>query len=191
MDMNRYILHAQKQMLLHSLTLDVADGSTTHQDAWMLPSFTHVLCCNTYSKFLTPPIVATASRGPEPPHYHSFTITLRCATLLGLLLTSDQPDTKTPIWEHTTLTRDRHPCLRRDSNSQSQQANGGRPIPYTAQALGLAKILKYSMYSCGTVGWSTALQTGRPWIRFPMVSLEFFIDIIFPAALWPWALLGL
>jgi hypothetical protein len=22
--------------------------------------------------------------------------------------------------------------------------------------------------------------------RFPMVSLEFFIDIILPAALWPW-----
>jgi hypothetical protein len=23
-------------------------------------------------------------------------------------------------------------------------------------------------------------------VRFPMVSLEFFIDIILPAALWPW-----
>jgi hypothetical protein len=23
-------------------------------------------------------------------------------------------------------------------------------------------------------------------VRFPMVSLEFFIDIIIPAALWPW-----
>jgi hypothetical protein len=23
--------------------------------------------------------------------------------------------------------------------------------------------------------------------RFPMVSLEFFIDIFLPAALWPWA----
>jgi hypothetical protein len=31
----------------------------------------------------------------------------------------------------------------------------------------------------------TPLQSGRSRIRFPIVSLEFFIDIIFPAALWP------
>jgi len=37
----------------------------------------------------------------------------------------------------------------------------------------------------GPVGWSTALQAGRSRARFPMVSLEFFIDIL-PAALWPW-----
>ena len=33
---------------------------------------------------------------------------------------------------------------------------------------------------------STAPQVGRSQVRFPMVSLEFFIDIILPAALWPW-----
>jgi hypothetical protein len=31
--------------------------------------------------------------------------------------------------------------------------------------------------------WGTALQTGRSRDRFPMVSLELFIDMIFPAAL--------
>ena len=33
----------------------------------------------------------------------------------------------------------------------------------------------------GAVG--TALQAGRPWVRFPMLSMEFVIDIILPAAL--------
>jgi hypothetical protein len=33
---------------------------------------------------------------------------------------------------------------------------------------------------------STALQVERSWVQFPMVSLELFIDIILPAALWPW-----
>ena len=31
-----------------------------------------------------------------------------------------------------------------------------------------------------------ALQTGRSRVRFPMVSMELFIDIILLAALWPW-----
>jgi hypothetical protein len=34
------------------------------------------------------------------------------------------------------------------------------------------------------------LQTGRSRDRFPMVSLEFFINIL-PAALWPWGRLSL
>jgi len=37
-------------------------------------------------------------------------------------------------------------------------------------------------YPCGVrggaFGWDTALQVGRSRVRFPMVSLEFFIDII-------------
>ena len=38
----------------------------------------------------------------------------------------------------------------------------------------------------GAVAWGTALQTGRPLVRFPIGSLGFFIDLILPAALWPW-----
>jgi len=34
--------------------------------------------------------------------------------------------------------------------------------------------------------WGTVLQTKSSRVRFPMVSLEFFIDIILRAALWPW-----
>jgi hypothetical protein len=35
-------------------------------------------------------------------------------------------------------------------------------------------------------GWGTALQTERSRVWFPMVLVEFFIDVIVPAALWPW-----
>ena len=38
----------------------------------------------------------------------------------------------------------------------------------------------------GAFGCGTALQAGRSRVRFPMVSLEFFINVIFPVALWPW-----
>jgi hypothetical protein len=37
----------------------------------------------------------------------------------------------------------------------------------------------------------TVLQIGRSLFRFEMVSLEFFIDIILPIALWPWGRLSL
>jgi len=37
----------------------------------------------------------------------------------------------------------------------------------------------------------TTLQTGMSRVRFPMVSLEFYSDIILPVALWPWGRLSL
>jgi len=38
----------------------------------------------------------------------------------------------------------------------------------------------------GAVGRDTELQAGRSRVRFPMMSLKFFINIILPATLWPW-----
>jgi len=55
--------------------------------------------------------------------------------LVGLLWTSDQPDAETSTWQHTTLTRDKHPCPRRVWNPQSQQAWGRKPTPYTVRPL--------------------------------------------------------
>jgi hypothetical protein len=43
---------------------------------------------------------------------------------VGLLWTSDQPLAENSTGQHTTLTGNRHPCPREDSNPQSQQANG-------------------------------------------------------------------
>jgi hypothetical protein len=46
------------------------------------------------------------------------------------------------------------------------------------------------MCVCICMSMST-LQTGRLRVWFPMVSLEFFRDIILPVALWPWGRLSL
>jgi len=43
----------------------------------------------------------------------------------------------------------------------------------------------------GAVGWGIVLQAGRSRVQFPVLSLEFFVDIILPAALWPCGRLSL
>jgi len=55
--------------------------------------------------------------------------------LVGLPWTSNQPNTRTSNWQHTTLTRDRHLWRWLDLNPQSQQAGGHRPMWPLALAL--------------------------------------------------------
>ena len=55
--------------------------------------------------------------------FRGFTIThffLDTAHSVELLWTSDQPVAETSTLQHTSVTRDRHPCPRWDSNQQSQ-----------------------------------------------------------------------
>jgi hypothetical protein len=45
------------------------------------------------------------------------------------------------------------------------------------------QIFNFGYLSSGHI---TVLEAGRWRVRLPMVSVEFFIDIILSAALWPW-----
>ena len=89
--------------------------------------------------------------------------------LVGLLCTSDQPDVETCIWQHRTLTRDRYPCRRRDSNQQLHQASCSslRPRGHWCRP-GMKYIHQYFRFHCSMIGRDisfrveTRLQATRP-----------------------------
>jgi hypothetical protein len=75
------------------------------------------------------PLIIEASRShSDPPH------------LIGLLRPSDQPDEEICTRQHTTLTKDRDPCLRRDSNPQSSKRAAAYP---RLSATGIGSIWLY------------------------------------------------
>jgi len=65
----------------------------------------------------------------QPLLGHDLTVEASRSHSVGLLGTRDEPYSEISTWHHTTFTRYRHPCPRRDSNAQSQQARGRRPTP--------------------------------------------------------------
>jgi len=97
---------------------------------WMQDSIQQ--CCLFVFLALQPTVVVTPQPGSGlyPPRFRGFMITHNDALQsVGLLWTSDQSAAETSTWQHTTLTTDKHPCPRWDSNPQSQQASGQRPTP--------------------------------------------------------------
>jgi len=80
----------------------------------------------------------------------------------GLLWTSDQVVAETSSWQHTTLTRDRHPCRLLDSNPQTQQAGGRRPTPLSARPVGVAAyvIHKYVLFNFVRVPYTSSSVYG-------------------------------
>ena len=70
------------------------------------------------------------------------------------------------------------------------QLAGSKPKLYTTLSLHVHSKLRHYTQIHGGTRWrswlNTALQAERSGVQFPKVSLQFFIDIIIPAALWPW-----
>jgi len=73
----------------------------------------------------------TALPGPRPPHGWVLRNHTRSdkATLGGASLDEGSACHRDLYLTAQTLTRDRHPCSRQDSNPQSQQTSGHRPTP--------------------------------------------------------------
>jgi hypothetical protein len=73
---------------------------------------------------------------------------------VGLIWTNDQLVAETSTWHHTTLTTDRHPYPRWDSNPQTQQANGCRPTSSTARPLEPAITACSLLFLWTSIDWS-------------------------------------
>jgi len=61
---------------------------------------------------------ATAPIGPGPPHSRGFYITHDAP--VGRNPLDEWSACRRDLWQHTTITTDRHPCPRWDSNPHSQ-----------------------------------------------------------------------
>jgi len=101
---------------------------TFHSERWSLVTFVCYWCDS-----------------PQWARASSFTRfldhTQRRTTVGGLLWTSDHIVAETSTWQHTTLTTDKRPWPRWDSNPQPQQASGRRPTPWTARPAGPASFV--------------------------------------------------
>jgi hypothetical protein len=64
--------------------------------------------------------VHTQTQTDRHTHTHTHTHTNTHTQSVGIFWTSDRPVAETSTWQYTILTTDRHPCLRRNSNPNSE-----------------------------------------------------------------------
>jgi hypothetical protein len=64
---------------------------------------------------------------------------------VGVIWMSDQPHAEAPTWQHITVTTDRHPHLRRDSNPQSKETSRLLPISLGRSATGIGTRCEYHL----------------------------------------------
>ena len=119
------------------------------EDCKMAPKYFFFLICDLFlllkyinCTFLVIHFFFHCSTAPSgPTQYWGFTITHRHTTLGSTPLVEwSARHRDLYLKTHITHKREIYPCLRRDSNSPSQQANSRRPTPKTARPPGSAVI---------------------------------------------------
>jgi hypothetical protein len=104
---------------------------------------------------------------------------------------------RTTIWDNgqsLTVLRASNWEISQFISFSAKRSINTQPIQYHQQIAEMASLLEACYpYGArgGVVGWGTTLQTRTSRVWFPMVSLEFFIDIIVSFTLWPWGRLSL
>jgi len=90
---------------------------------------------------------------------HLFTLKTHSRSV-GLFRARDRTVAGISIWPHTTLTRNRQPCPHRDSNPQSQEANGHNTKPKTVRPPGSFAITS-GVVKSGSMTWKRTGFTSR------------------------------